>query len=83
MRCPRCTAPKTYVLKTERPLDEGMSEGDLKKRTRKCRECARNFVTFEIHENTWRQLPKEEPLTRRPLLNEVATKPPHKPIIQG
>jgi len=71
MRCPHCTGCKTFVLKTERPLDEGMAEGDLKKRTRKCRECAKNFVTFEIHESTWRQVPTGPPLVRRPLLNEA------------
>ena len=58
------------VCKTERPLDEGMDEGFIKKRTRKCRECAKNFVTFEIHESTWRRQPKIQPLERRPLLNE-------------
>ena len=83
MRCPHCTGIKTYVLKTERPFDEGMDQGDLKKRTRKCRQCARNFVTYEIHESTWRQTPKEETLVRRPLLNEATTKKPHRPVISG
>ena len=72
MRCPHCTGYKTFVLKTERPLDEGMEEGDLKKRTRKCRECARNFVTFEVHESFWRKEPTTPPLERKPLLNEAA-----------
>jgi len=83
MRCPYCTGLKTYVLKTERPLDEGMCEGDLKKRTRKCRQCAKNFATFEIHESTWRQTPKDAPLVRRPLLTEATAKPPHRPNISG
>lgn len=72
MRCPHCSEVKTMVLKTERPLDEGMAEGDLKKRTRKCRNCARNFVTFEIHETVWRETPTTTPLERKPLLNEAA-----------
>jgi len=59
------------VVKTERPLDEGLLEGDIKRRTRKCRNGARNFVTFEIHEDTWRGLPRTEPLTRQPLLTEA------------
>jgi transcriptional regulator NrdR family protein len=70
------------VLKTERPLVEGFEEGDVKKRTRKCRHCARNFVTFEIHESELRQRARVEPLERRPLLNEAANKP-HKPLITG
>ena len=72
MRCPFCSELKTMVCKTERPLDEGMSEGDIKKRTRKCRNCARNFVTFEVHEMTWRETPLTLPLERKPLLNEAA-----------
>ena len=73
MRCPYCTGLKTGVLKTERPLDEGYEEGDIKKRTRKCRQCAKNFVTFEIHESTWRGMPTtpEPELERRPLLDDV------------
>lgn len=70
MRCPYCADPKTGVLKTERPIDEGLAEGEIKRRTRKCRACARNFVTFEIHESTWRQVPVSPSLERRPLLNE-------------
>ena len=72
MRCPRCSEVKTMVVKTERPIDEGMIEGDLKKRTRKCRNCGRNFVTFEIHESTFRQTPTTPALERRPLLTEAA-----------
>lgn len=83
MRCPACIGPKTYVLKTERPLDEGLDEGFIKKRTRKCRHCAKNFVTFEIHEQTWRREVKPDPLERRPLLNEATKKPPHRPTITG
>lgn len=71
------------VLKTERPLDEGLEEGDLKRRTRKCRKCGRNFVTFEIHESLWRQRPREDPLERRPLLNEATGKPPHRPFLSS
>jgi len=71
MRCPHCTASKTGVLKTERPIDEGMDEGCIKKRTRKCRECARNFVTFEIYESVWRDLPDKPELERRPLLDSL------------
>jgi transcriptional regulator NrdR family protein len=71
MRCPHCSEAKTAVVKVVRPLDEGLCEGDIKKRTRKCRGCARNFVTFEIHESEWRQTPKGPPLVRRPLLNEA------------
>ena len=72
MRCPLCSELKTMVCKTERPLDEGLEHGDIKKRTRKCRNCGRNFVTFEIHESTWRGLPASPPLERKPLLNEAA-----------
>ena len=60
------------VCKTERPIDEGFDEGQIKKRTRKCRNCARNFVTFEIYESVWRDVPTQPPLTRKPLLNEAA-----------
>lgn len=81
MRCPHCVGPKTYVLKTERPLDEGLDEGFIKKRTRKCRNCAKNFVTFEVHESTWRQVPREDPLERSPLLNEATRLKPRKPNI--
>lgn len=71
------------VLKTERPLVEGFDEGDVKKRTRKCRSCARNFVTFEIHESALKARPPAIPLERRPLLTEATSKPPHKPLITG
>jgi hypothetical protein len=71
------------VLKTERPLVEGYEPGDVKKRTRKCRHCTRNFVTYEIHESAMRARPLADSLERRPLLTEAATKPPHKPLITG
>lgn len=71
------------VLKTERPLVEGFAPGNVKKRTRKCRQCARNFVTFEIHESALRARPLAAALERRPLLHEAASKPPHKPLISG
>lgn len=74
MRCPHCSEVKTAVIKVVRPLTEGMREGDIKKRTRKCRNCAKNFVTFEIHEATWRQTPTTLPLERRPLLTEAGGK---------
>lgn len=72
MRCPHCSEVKTGVIKVVRPIDEGLTEGDIKKRTRKCRNCARNFVTFEIHESVWRETPTTPPLERKPLLNEAA-----------
>jgi len=71
VRCPRCSEVKTMVIKTERPLDEGLKEGDIKRRTRKCRNCGRNFPTFEIHESTFRQVIAAPPLERKPLLNEA------------
>lgn len=80
MRCPHCAGVKTYVIKTQRPIDEGLQEGNIKRRTRKCRQCAENFVTFEIHEATWRETPEAEPLIRRPLLDE-ATRAGERPTV--
>lgn len=73
MRCPFCASCPTGVKKTTRPLDEGLEEGDVKQRLRKCRNCSRNFFTYEIHEDLFRQLntaPTKKRLTRQPLLAE-------------
>jgi transcriptional regulator NrdR family protein len=78
------------VIKTERPLDEGLEAGDVKRRTRKCRECSRTFTTFEIQEDLFRELrgvtkpvvTEAEPhkLKRQPLLVEGASKKPRSRI---
>ena len=73
MRCPHCATYPSKVTQTTRPIDEGLEEGCVKRRIRKCRNCARNFFTFEIHEDLFRQLdqvPNAAPLTRQPLLME-------------
>ena len=56
MKCPNCFAHNSKVLKTERPLDEGMEFGRLKRRRRQCKECRRSFFTFEIHEDVFRKM---------------------------
>ena len=58
MRCPRCAYPKTSVIKVQRPLDESVHfpEGTLKRRRRRCNECQRAFLTYEIHEEAFRRM---------------------------
>ena len=59
------------VLQTTRPIDEGLDYGEVKRRLRKCRECATNFTTFEIHESLFRSFSlTEQRLTRQPLQME-------------
>jgi len=71
MRCPKCFSCTSSVKQTTRPLDEGMSEGDVKRRLRKCGSCDRNFTTFEIQESAFRQLQtNKSQLVRQPLLVE-------------
>lgn len=85
MRCPHCKSRRSSVSKTTRPLDEGLEEGEIKRRLRKCRDCDRNFVTFEVHAGFLRSLrgqslvehaqPAQETpaLARRPLLMKKPT----------
>ncbi len=81
MRCPHCTCCPSTVSKTTRPLDEGLDEGDVKQRLRKCRNCSLSFTTYEIHEDKFRTLsgvPSKRELkaeatpilSRKPLLAE-------------
>lgn len=59
MRCPKCDRLPTSVIKTERPVDEGMD--GVKRRRRVCRNCRHVFQTFEIPESEFRKLsPKPE-----------------------
>ena len=72
MRCPKCVGISTsHVLRTTRPLDEGLNYGDVKQRLRKCRECRGNFTTFEVQESYFRRLAVTPPvLQRQPLQME-------------
>lgn len=68
MNCPYCSSRPSGVLQTLRPVDEGLDEGEVKKRRRKCRNCSRDFFTYEIQEALFRSLTlTEKRLTRRPL----------------
>ena len=75
MKCPFCARFPSSVKQTTRPLDEGLHEGDVKRRLRKCGNCSRNFTTFEIHESLFRQInpASKTRLTRQPLLVEDTT----------
>lgn len=74
MRCPFCTSVTSFVKQTTRPIDEGMAEGDVKRRLRKCRSCSKNFSTFEIHESKFREIVTTNKLERQPLLVEEKIK---------
>ena len=87
MRCPGCLQFPTSVKQTTRPLDESLEHGDVKRRLRKCRNCDKNFTTFEIHESLFRTVvPKQHsPLSREPLLvesEETAKKPKRSKLIE-
>jgi transcriptional regulator NrdR family protein len=56
MRCPKCDRLPTAVLKTESPIDEGVY--NIKRRTRRCRNCRETFLTFEVTESEFRKLGK-------------------------
>lgn len=59
MRCPKCDRLPSSVLKTERPVDEGMD--NVKRRRRVCRHCRHFFFSYEIPEAEFRKLcPKPE-----------------------
>ncbi len=72
MRCPACQGVSTsYVLRTTRPINEGLSVGDVKQRLRKCHACRRNFDTFEVQESFFRRLSTNAAaLQRQPLQME-------------
>lgn len=75
MNCPFCALRPTGVVKTERPLDEGMDEGEVKRRRRICRNCGRDFHTFEVHESVFRTLTAtQKKLTRQPLVGRPKNK---------
>jgi hypothetical protein len=63
-------------MRTTRPLNEGLNYGDVKQRLRKCRECRKNFDTFEVQESFFRRLAAAPPTTlqRQPL--QMESKPP-------
>ena len=68
MRCPHCHTRPSSVLRTTRPLNEGLEEGLVKERLRKCRNCGKNFSTFEIHESLFRTITeRNKTLSRTPL----------------
>ena len=75
MRCPSCKGITTsYVLRTTRPLEEGLNFGDVKQRLRKCHACRKNFDTFEVQESFFRRLsPQTSVLQRQPLLQMEST----------
>lgn len=43
----------------------------VKRRLRKCRNCAKSFTTFEVHEDLFRKVrPRQDGLGRQPLIVE-------------
>lgn len=84
MKCPKCTSLPSNVLKTEQPIDEGLEYGDVKRRLRKCRECGRNFKTFEVHESIYRVLfPKNGPTESKTPKTPEARKLSRQPLTFG
>jgi len=59
MRCPKCDRLPSSVLKTERPVDEGMD--NVKRRKRVCRNCRHFFYSYEIPEAEFRKLCPKQP----------------------
>jgi transcriptional regulator NrdR family protein len=54
MRCPKCDQLPTSVLKTERPVEEGLD--NVKRRRRVCRNCRHYFHTYEVHEPEYQRM---------------------------
>lgn len=75
MRCPKCDSLPTAVIKTERPVDEGLD--GVKRRKRRCRNCRHISQTFEIPESEYRKLypapekAPEEKAVRSPLKTKL------------
>lgn len=72
MKCPECGHTESKVKKTliHEHVNEGLCFGELKKRERKCDECAHKFYSYEVTERVFRKmlLPKRRPLktTKKP-----------------
>ena len=71
MRCPKCERLPSSVLKTERPVDEGMD--NVKRRRRVCRNCRYFFYTYEIPEEAFRKLCPKDPNAVEPVPDKIRT----------
>lgn len=76
MKCPECDSTKSKVLKTliHEAKSEGLNDGELKKRKRRCLGCRREFFSYEVTESVFRKMriPK-----RRPLKTNLDLRPSH------
>ena len=69
MRCPKCDQLPSPVLKTERPVEFD----NVKRRRRRCRNCRKDFYTYEVSEDEFKKLhpniitPATEKVERSPL----------------
>lgn len=76
MKCPGCDSIKSKVLKTliHEANAEGLEDGELKKRRRRCLSCLQEFFSYEVTESVFRrmQIPK-----RRPLKTNLDLRPSH------
>ena len=79
MRCPFCQHSDTDVLDTRK-----LNEGEMIRRRRKCRHCARRFTTYERDETVSMTVVKKdgerEPYEREKIMRGVRTACYRRPI---
>lgn len=79
MRCPLCMHPDTEVLDSRK-----LGDGELVRRRRKCRACARRFTTYERVETVSMTVVKKdgerEPYDREKLMRGVRTACYRRPV---